>query len=95
MKPGLLNDTFYIQFNENWFDEGSILQTNYTTHKVVVLETPKRIWYKILWQWLSFGLYRCPYQYKVKILKDEHASNSDEHIRCTGKQSNNEPDSIL
>ncbi len=36
--------------------------------KLKVLESPHKKWYKILLQWVTFGWYKVPYQYKVKLL---------------------------
>jgi hypothetical protein len=66
-KPGTNNRTFHIKFNKNWYEKGDILDS--CGHKLKVLETPHKKWYKQLLQFISFGLYEAPIQYKVIQIK--------------------------
>lgn len=58
---------FKIQFDSNWFVKGDILEDSKGC-QCKVLETPHKKWYKIVLQWITFGLYKAPLQYKVKVL---------------------------
>ncbi len=58
---------FIIKFDSDYFDKGVILVNQYN-QKLEVLEKPHRRWYKVLYQYLTFGLYKAPYEYKVKVI---------------------------
>ena len=59
---------FYVQIEDKWFNPKDVL-TSGDNHKIQVLESPYRRWYKVLFQWITFGLYKAPYQYNCKIVK--------------------------
>lgn len=40
-------------------------------YSIKVLETPHKKWYKQLLQFISFGLYKAPHQYKCKLMNYE------------------------
>jgi endonuclease IV len=61
------NNTFHLTFSENWFQKRDIL-TDDKKQELIVLETPHKKWYKQLLQFISFGLYKAPYQYKIKLI---------------------------
>ena len=61
-------NTFEIKFDQNWFNRKDILTISEGV-KVEILETPHRKWYKVLLQFITFRLYKVPYQYKVKIIE--------------------------
>lgn len=61
MKPGINNIDFKIQLNSNWIKKNDIL-----SETLLVLENPKRKWYKLLFQILTLGIYKAPWEYKVK-----------------------------
>lgn len=61
------SNTFYIRFSENWFDKGAILDTP-DGIELKVLETPHKKWYKQLFQFITFSLYKAPTEYKCKII---------------------------
>ena len=61
MKPGINNIDFKIQLDSNWFKENDIL-----SEILVVLENPRRKWYKLLFQILTIGIYQAPWEYKVR-----------------------------
>ena len=61
--------TFYLKFDSNWFDKGDIITFDPKNDiRVEVLEDPHKKWYKLLIQYITFGLYKAPTQYKCKIL---------------------------
>jgi|688.fasta_scaffold03900_29 hypothetical protein len=65
--PGTNSETFKIRFTEDWFQKS---ETGiYNTHKLLILEIPHKKWYKQLLQFISFGLYEAPIQYKVIQIK--------------------------
>ena len=53
--------SFRIQLSSNWFRENDII-----SEALVVLEKPKRKWYKVFFQFLTIGFYQAPWEYKVK-----------------------------
>ena len=59
--PGTNNTSFKIQLSSNWFRENDIISEG-----LIILEKPKRKWYKLLLQLLTIGIYRAPWEYKVK-----------------------------
>lgn len=61
------SNKFYIKFSENYFNKNDIIETS-NNIKLKVLETPHKKWYKQLLQFITFGLYKAPTQYKVKII---------------------------
>jgi hypothetical protein len=64
--PGLVNRPFEMLLKHEWFDKGSILITDSST-KIKVLNKPRRKWYHILLQWITFGWFRAKYTFKVII----------------------------
>lgn len=65
------NKVFYLHFPENCFNKGYILiPEGNCVCKVKVLEIPHKKWYKQLLQFITFGLYKAPTQYKVKLLEE-------------------------
>jgi hypothetical protein len=56
-------ENFYLTIQKPWFNKNEILNVGGT--RVKVLETPHKKWYKQLLQFISFGLYEAPTQYKV------------------------------
>ena len=61
------SDKFYIKFSENWFNKDDILYAH-NGLRLKVLETPHKKWWKQLFQFVTFGLYKAPTQYKCKII---------------------------
>lgn len=64
--PGLSNESFFITLRSNTFGKTDVLMVD-GGPMVQVLTTPRRKWYKFLAQLLSFGYYKAPWQYKVKL----------------------------
>ena len=62
-------ETFKLQFEDNYFQKNDILYLENNKQTMKVLETPHKKWYKQLFQFLTFGLYQAPYQYKCKLIK--------------------------
>lgn len=72
LKPQELSDNqqFTIIFGGDMLPQNSIMSYGKTT-KLQVLENPYRKWYQLIVQFLTFNYYKAPYQYKVKVIKDE------------------------
>lgn len=66
-------NTFYLQFTDKtYFRKNEILETiGDRNYSIKVLETPHKKWYKQLLQFISFGLYKAPHQYKCKLMNYE------------------------
>jgi hypothetical protein len=62
------DDIFYIKFDKNWFYKGDILRLENNV-KLKVLEDPHKKWWKQFFQFITFGLYKAPIQYKCKIIE--------------------------
>lgn len=60
--------SFYLTLSSNDFNKGDILFTGERKQKVEVIETPHKKWWKTILQYMTFGLYKAPYQYKIKII---------------------------
>jgi hypothetical protein len=73
MKDLNSKNTFEIIFYNDWFYTGDILEIEKGV-KVRVIKDPYKKWWKLLLQWITFGFYRAPYQYKVKQLSNERTS---------------------
>ncbi len=65
---GLKGDVFYLQFKDNYFYKGDILTCGKNV-QLKVLETPHKKWWKQLFQFITFGLYKAPIQYKCKVIE--------------------------
>lgn len=61
---------FNITFSDNWIKRYDILETSEGI-QLRVVSTPTRTWYKLLLQWLTFGLYKAPWWYTVEV-DDKH-----------------------
>lgn len=68
-KPGINQEHFTVQLTTNYFKENDVL-----SESLLVLENPKRKWYKLLFQILTIGTYQAPWEYKVKRI---HESKKD------------------
>ena len=55
MNPELFSKLLYVEFIDHWYSKDDVFVTDEPGIKIVVLETPKRKWYKKLLQWLTFG----------------------------------------
>ena len=60
-------DEFYLKLADNYFNKGDILISNDGV-KCKTLETPHKKWWKQILQFITFGLYKAPTQYKCKII---------------------------
>lgn len=67
IKPGLKSEPFEMLLKHEWFKKESILITDSIT-KVKVLNTPRRKWYHILLQVITFGWFSAKWTYKVKVI---------------------------
>lgn len=66
--PGINKVEFKIQLDSNRFSKGEIISSNYKDYLAEVMESPHKKWWKKLLQFITFGLYKAPYQYKIKLL---------------------------
>jgi len=62
-----MNKPFYLEFTENLFEKGSIIETS-STQKLIVLTKPGKTKWRRFLQFLSFGIYKPPIKYKVKFI---------------------------
>lgn len=67
-KPGIGGETFKIQFKSDWIRKDDILQTA----DGIVLTKPKKLWYKLLLQYISFGMYQAPWEYAIKLNNEKY-----------------------
>ncbi len=62
---------FEIEVSKDSFVKSDILLQRENCY-LEVLEKPYRKWYKVLFQFITFGFYKAPWQYQVKLIsKDE------------------------
>ena len=62
---------FYLDLDSNWFNKGDIIDIGNNNYQAKVLETPHKKWYKQLFQFITFGWYKAPTQYKCKIISND------------------------
>ena len=55
--------TFKLTIKDNPYSKDDILYVGSAT----VLTKPKKVWYKVLAQWITFGFYSAPWEYKIKM----------------------------
>ncbi len=58
---------FQVTFNVDWFRKGDTLISGPV--KLTVLEAPRRKWYHLLLELITFGWYKAGWSYKVKVIK--------------------------
>ena len=68
--PGNTGKAFRMHFSNNYFNKNDIIMTDRGI-TLKVLQKPYKKWYRKLMQFITFGLYKAPYGYKVKIQNDE------------------------
>lgn len=61
---------FKIRFSDDCYQKGDILIDN-NNIEFKITSTPKRSWWKVLFQILSFGIYKPSVLYAVKRIKDK------------------------
>ena len=61
-------DLLFLKFEENYFCKGDVITCGRNV-KLKVLETPRKKWWKQLPQFVTFGLYMSPIQYKCKVIE--------------------------
>jgi hypothetical protein len=62
------NKVFYLKFYEAYFKKGDIISVDNTRLKI--LREPCKRWYKLLFQFISFGWYKAPIEmYKCKVIE--------------------------
>ena len=63
--PGVSSKVIMVYLDESWLvEKGTIMERE--NEKLRVLTPPERKWYKRLFQFATFGIYRCPWQYTVE-----------------------------
>lgn len=65
-----MEELFTIKFDKDYFVREEILGSP-PDIKATVISNPKRKWYQILFEILSFRLYKAPYTYRIKIIDNE------------------------
>jgi len=63
-------NTFRVIFKYNYFEKGEVLTVG-NCGKVKVLQKPYKKWYRRLLYFITFGLYKAPWGYKVKLIKND------------------------
>ena len=56
---------FLLEIDSDWYKPESLLLVPIQGYVLKVLSNPKRRWYQVLLQWVSFGKYKAPYIYLV------------------------------
>ena len=71
MKPGTENKEFDINLDWVFFKaDGNIISN--LGQEMIVCSNPSKKWYKKLLEKLTFGIYKAPWQYKVKLIENEN-----------------------
>ena len=77
-----MEKTIFIRFDNIIFNAKGILPTS-NSAKLKVLTDPKRKWYKVLFQYITFGLYKAPIQYKVKVVNHGHSTEPTQEAKSS------------
>lgn len=68
--PGINKQPFTIYIDSDWFKVGDLLSLPDGSEIEVSADSlPYRIWWKLVLQYLSLGLYKAPWIYTIKIIK--------------------------
>lgn len=59
---------FKVIFDQQWFNKDDVLTLADGAMLVVVTDTPKRTWWRVFLQWITFGWYKAPWYYTVKTV---------------------------
>lgn len=62
-----MDGSFKINLSENHLKSADRFTTGEFTYQA--LESPKRKWYKVLFQWLTLGFVKAPYEYQIKLVE--------------------------
>ena len=62
------NLIMHLLLDNNYFSKNEIIITDKNI-KLKVLETPHKKWWKQLFQYITFGLYKIPTRYKCKVIE--------------------------
>jgi len=62
--PGINSTIFTVEFN-NKYNKPFVIHTV----KIKALEDPYRKWWKRILEFITFRIYRAPYQYRCKIIE--------------------------
>ena len=66
---GNKRDLFFLKFEENYFYKGDVITCGKNV-KLKILGTPHKKWWKLLFQALTFGIYKAPtVYYKCKVIE--------------------------
>lgn len=60
---------FFLMFKEEYFQKNSIICTSDKDVFLQVIEKPRRKWYHLLLEYITFGLYKANWGYKVKLIR--------------------------
>ena len=70
--PGINKEPFLLYVDEDWFKIGDLLNLSDGSEIEVSADgLPYRKWYLLVFQYLIFGIYKAPWIYTVKIIKNE------------------------
>lgn len=61
------NESFKIEFNENWFKKDQIINTGVSEY--IIISKPTKKWYLRIFQFFSFGFYKVPWTYVIRLNK--------------------------
>ena len=61
-------DLVFLRFEENYFYKGDVITCGRNV-SLKILETPHEKWWKQLLQFITFGIYMAPTQYKCKVIE--------------------------
>jgi hypothetical protein len=62
--PGKTKSFFKLTLDYDHFHAGDVLNTTYV--KLLIITQPKRKWYKLLLQYITFTIYKAPWEYQVE-----------------------------
>ncbi len=62
-KPGIEGETFKLDFSNKWASKNDVIYGNDGYYKIIT--KPKRVWYKCIFEFLSAGIYKAPWEYII------------------------------
>lgn len=66
-EPTVVGKPFNITFEQEWYKKGEII-TGSEDIALEILSEPKRKWYHLLLQFITFGWYQASWSYKVRVV---------------------------
>ena len=81
--PGIKGTNCYLYIEPEYFSKGDIISVK--AKKLLVKNKPRRKWYHLILQFITFGIFKANYYYIVRVLDD----NEVDYIEYVKKRDRN------